>query len=435
MRHIDRAGPRTLTTAGPSRQTEEKTPPFAAASESAKIKNVKKLAILGSTGSIGHSTLSICESFPDRYQVISLAAGSNIDVAYEQSLRWRPRGISLATEELAAALTTRLKQAGVVNIEVVHGTAGSIHVATLPEVNFVVSAIVGVAGLEATYAAVCAGKTIGLANKECLVAAGEIIIAAAKKHNVALLPIDSEHNAVHQCMRGGTPSEVKQIWLTASGGPFRSTPLTDFDHITPQQALKHPTWVMGQRITIDSATMMNKGFEVIEACRLFNLPPAQVRVTIHPQSTVHSLVEFVDGSILAQISITDMRLPILYALAYPERVAVTEKEGLTFDLTALSQLDFSVPDLTRFPCLRLAYEAAEAGGKACIALNAADEIAVAAFLEGRIPFLGIPGTIEQVLKLTSGPRPASILEVLEADLAARQCAREVIARQSTGTPR
>jgi 1-deoxy-D-xylulose-5-phosphate reductoisomerase len=398
---------------------------------SAKIDNVKKLAILGSTGSIGHSTLSICESFPDRYQVISLAAGSNIDVAYEQCLRWRPRVISLATEELAAALTTRLKQAGVTSIEVVYGTAGSIHVATLPEVNFVVSAIVGVAGLEATYAAVCAGKTIGLANKECLVAAGELIIAAAKKHNVALLPIDSEHNAVHQCMRGGTPAEVKQIWLTASGGPFRNTPPADFDHITPQQALKHPTWVMGQRITIDSATMMNKGFEVIEACRLFDLPPTQVRVTIHPQSTVHSLVEFVDGSILAQISVTDMRLPILYALAYPERVT----SDLTFDLTALSQLDFSVPDLTRFPCLRLAYEAAEAGGKACIALNAADEIAVAAFLEGAIPFMGIPRTIEQVLQITSGPRPTSILEVLQADLAARESAREVIARQSTGVLR
>ncbi len=352
---------------------------------------MKKLAILGSTGSIGNSTLSICESFPDRYQVISLAAGKNLDAAYRTVPPLAPKGhLARHRRTLAATLKTRLKAAGVTNIEVVHGTAGSIHVATLPEVDFVVSAIVGVAGLEATYAAVCAGKTIGLANKECLVAAGELIIAAAKKHNVALLPIDSEHNAVHQCMRGGTPAEVKQIWLTASGGPFRNTPLADFDHITPAQALKHPTWVMGQRITIDSATMMNKGFEVIEACRLFSLPPAQVRVTIHPQSTVHSLVEFVDGSILAQISVTDMRLPILYALAYPERVPVTENEALTFDLTALSQLDFSIPDLTRFPCLRLAYEAAETGGKACIALNAADEIAVAAFLAGDIPFMGIP---------------------------------------------
>jgi 1-deoxy-D-xylulose-5-phosphate reductoisomerase len=392
---------------------------------------VKKLAILGSTGSIGHSTLSICESFPDRYQIVSLAAGKNLEAAYAQCLRWRPKVISLATEALAVTLKTRLKTAGIIDIEVLHGTAGSVHVATLPEVDFVVSAIVGVAGLEATYAAVCAGKTIGLANKECLVAAGELIIAAAKKHNVALLPIDSEHNAVHQCMRGGTPAEVKQIWLTASGGPFRNTPLADFDHITPQQALRHPTWVMGQRITIDSATMMNKGFEVIEACRLFNLPPKQVRVTIHPQSTVHSLVEFVDGSILAQISVTDMRLPILYALAYPERV----KSDLTFDLATLTQLDFSIPDLTRFPCLRLAYQAAEAGGKACIALNAADEIAVASFLAGDIPFMGIPGTIEAVLQLTSGQRPASILDVLEADLAARQCAREVIARQFTGVRR
>ena len=393
---------------------------------------MKKLAILGSTGSIGHSTLSICESFPDRYQVVSLAAGQNVETAFDQCARWHPKVISIATEELAANLESRLMAAGIPGIEVVHGTAGTIRVATLPEVDFVVSAIVGVAGLEATYAAVCSGKTIGLANKECLVAAGELIIAAAREHNVALLPIDSEHNAVHQAMRGGTPAEVKQIWLTASGGPFRNTPLADFDHITPQQALKHPTWVMGQRITIDSATMMNKGFEVIEACRLFNLPPAQVRVTIHPQSTVHSLVEFVDGSILAQISVTDMRLPILYALAYPERVAVDGKVDLTFDLAALSQLDFSQPDLIRFPCLRLAYEAAEAGGKAPIALNAADEIAVAAFLEGRIPFMGIPRTIEDVLIETSGPRPTSIQQVLEADSAARECAREVIARHTAG---
>jgi len=391
---------------------------------------MKKIATLGSTGSIGNSTLSICESFPDRYKVVSLAAGRNIEAALAQCILWRPKLISMATEELAATLKTRLRAGGITCVEVTHGSAGSVRVATLPEVDFVVSAIVGVAGLEATYAAVQAGKTIGLANKECLVAAGELIIAAARERNVALLPIDSEHNAVHQCMRGGTPAEVKQIWLTASGGPFRNTPLEDFAHITPQQALKHPTWVMGQRITIDSATMMNKGFEVIEACRLFNLPPSKVQVTVHPQSTVHSLVEFVDGSILAQISVTDMRLPILYALAYPERVAVAEKDNLTFDLKTLSQLDFSQPDFNRFPCLRLAYEAAAAGGKAPIALNAADEIAVAAFLEGRIPFSGIPRTIEQVLETTSGPRPASIQEVLEADLAARHKAREVIASQS-----
>jgi 1-deoxy-D-xylulose-5-phosphate reductoisomerase len=396
---------------------------------------VKKLAILGSTGSIGTSTLSICESFPDRYQPIALAAGQNLEAAYAQCLRWRPRVVSIATEELATQLQSRLKAEGFTGIEVVYGTEGTVRVATLPEVDFVVSAIVGVAGLEATYAAVKAGKTIGLANKECLVAAGDLILAAAKEHNVALLPIDSEHNAVHQCMRGGAAREVRQVWLTASGGPFRSTPLAEFEHITPAQALKHPTWVMGQRITIDSATMMNKGFEVIEACRLFSLPAAQVRVTIHPQSTVHSMVEFIDGSILAQISVTDMRLPILYALAYPERVDATPAPGLQFDLTALSHLDFSAPDLNRFPCLRLAYEAAETGGEACIALNAADEIAVAAFLEGRIPFLGIPRTIERVLEQTSDRRPSSILEVLDADLRVRACARDVIAHQFSGVLR
>jgi len=388
---------------------------------------VKTLAILGSTGSIGQSTLSICESFPDRYQVASLAAGRNVDAAFEQCSRWRPKLVSMATEELAGTLIGRLRSAGITGIGVVYGSAGAVEVATLPEVNFVVSAIVGVAGLEATYAAVYAGKTIGLANKECLVAAGELILEAARERGVALLPIDSEHNAVHQCMRGGKPSEVKQIWLTASGGPFRNTPLREFENITPAQALKHPTWVMGQRITIDSATMMNKGFEVIEACRLFDLPPAKVRVTIHPQSTVHSLVEFVDGSILAQISVTDMRLPILYALAYPER---PEAPHLTFDLSALSQLDFSQPDLERFPCLRLAYEAAGSGQAACIALNAADEIAVAAFLEGRITFPGIARTIEQVLADTPACRAASIQDVLNADVAARECARRVISERA-----
>jgi 1-deoxy-D-xylulose-5-phosphate reductoisomerase len=394
---------------------------------------VKKLAILGSTGSIGQSTLSICESFPDRYAAISLAAGRNLDEAFAQCLRWRPRLVSLATEELAATFRTRLANAGCTGTEVVWGSAGTVAVATLPEVDFVVSAIVGVAGLEATYAAISAGKTIGLANKECLVAAGELVMAAARDHHVAILPIDSEHNAVHQCLRGGSPGEVRQIWLTASGGPFRSTPLADFDHITPAQALKHPTWVMGQRITIDSATMMNKGFEIIEACRLFDLPPARVRVTIHPQSTVHSLVEFVDGSILAQISVTDMRLPILYALAYPERPDATPAAGLAFDLAQLSHLDFSQPDPARFPCLRLSYEAAAAGPAACIALNAADEIAVAEFLEGRIPFLGIPRTIEEVLAETPSAAPQSIADVLARDHAARRAARASIARLPAST--
>jgi 1-deoxy-D-xylulose-5-phosphate reductoisomerase len=383
---------------------------------------LKRLAILGSTGSIGQSTLSIVESYPDRYSVTSLAAGRNLQAAYEQVLRWRPRLVSLATEELAAQLASRLREAGITGVEVLWGTPGSVACATHPDVDFVVSAIVGVAGLEATHAAILAGKPIGLANKECMVAAGEILTAAARERNVPLLPIDSEHNAVHQCMRVGTSAEVKQVWLTASGGPFRQLPLADFASITPAQALKHPTWVMGQRITIDSATMLNKGLEVIEACRLFDLPPSQVRVTVHPQSTVHSLVEYVDGSILAQISVTDMRLPILYALAYPERPA----SSLTFDLAALSHLDFQQPDFERFPCLRLAYEAAEIGGAHCIALNAADEIAVDAFLAQKIPFLGIPRTIEEVLERTPDTHPQTIAGVLEADSQARERSREVI---------
>jgi 1-deoxy-D-xylulose-5-phosphate reductoisomerase len=384
---------------------------------------VKKIALLGSTGSIGQSTLSLCESHPDRFHPVALAAGTNVETALAQCVRWRPQVVSMATEELASQLERRLEAADVTGIEVVYGTAGTIRVATLPEANFVVSAIVGVAGLEATYAAVLAGKTVGLANKECLVAAGDLILAAAREHNVDLLPIDSEHNAIHQCLRGGAADEVKQIWLTASGGPFRNTPLADFEHITPAQALKHPTWVMGQRITIDSATMLNKGLEIIEACRLFNLPPEKVRVTVHPQSTIHSLVEYIDGSILAQISVTDMRLPILYALSWPKRIA----SDLTFDMAALSHLDFQQPDFERFPCLRLSYEAAAASQNHCIALNAADEIAVEAFLGRKLPFLDIPRTIEAVLALTPVGSPASISEVLNADLLAREQARTLIA--------
>lgn len=384
---------------------------------------MKHLAILGSTGSIGQSTLSIVEQFPERYQVATLAAGRNLEEAFAQASRWRPRMISLATAELAGELEKKLAGAGIKGIEVVHGTAGTVACSTHPAADFVVSAIVGVAGLEATHAAILAGRPIGLANKECMVAAGEILTVAAREHNVPILPIDSEHNAVHQCMRVGEHKEVKYVWLTASGGPFRQKPLAEFASITPEQALKHPTWVMGRRITIDSATMLNKGLEVIEACRLFNVPASQVRVTVHPQSTVHSLVEYVDGSILAQISVTDMRLPILYALAYPERPA----SNLTFDLAALKHLDFEQPDFERFPCLRLSYEAAEKGGAHCIALNAADEVAVDAFLNRRIPFMGIPDTIEKVLARTPESHPATIAEVLAADHEARERARALVA--------
>lgn len=384
---------------------------------------MKHIAILGSTGSIGCSTLSIVESYPDRFAVASLAAGRNVDAAFEQCLRWRPRVVSLATEELATDLETRLRAKDVADIEVVWGSAGTVRVATLREVEFVVSAIVGVAGLEATYAAVQAGKTIGLANKEAMVAAGEILTAAARAKKVALLPIDSEHNAIHQCMRAGSRREVRQIWLTASGGPFRTLPASEFSNITVEQALHHPTWVMGRRITIDSATLLNKGLEIIEACRLFDLPPSAVKVTVHPQSTVHSLVEYVDGSLLAQISVTDMRLPILYALSYPERIP----SELRFDMASLSDLHFEPPDLERFPCLRLAYEAAEQGGAHPIALNAADEVAVEAFLGGAIPFTGIPDTIEKVLETTPTTHPATIQEVLALDYQARERSREVLA--------
>ncbi|WP_348262710.1 1-deoxy-D-xylulose-5-phosphate reductoisomerase [Telmatobacter sp. DSM 110680] len=383
---------------------------------------MKRLAILGSTGSIGQSTLSIVEQFADRYQVATLAAGRNVDEAFAQTLRWRPKLVSLATEESADELRARLKKAGATDTEVVWGAPGTVACSTHPEADFVVSAIVGVAGLEATHAAILAGKPVGLANKECMVAAGEILTAAARERNVPILPIDSEHNAVHQCMRVGAHAEVKTIWLTASGGPFRKTPLAEFAHITPEEALKHPTWVMGRRITIDSATMLNKGLEIIEACRLFDVPPDKVRVTVHPQSTVHSLVEYVDGSILAQISVTDMRLPILYALAFPERPAST----LTFDLAALRHLEFEEPDFERFPCLRLAYEAAEKGGAHCIALNAADEVAVEAFLERKIPFNGIPGTIEKVLASTPESHPATIAEVLASDREARAKASALV---------
>jgi 1-deoxy-D-xylulose-5-phosphate reductoisomerase len=384
---------------------------------------LKHLAILGSTGSIGQSTLSIVEQFPERFQVASLAAGRNVEEAFAQAARWRPSVVSMASEEAAGELTGRLRSAGVDGIEVVHGTEGTIACSTLPEADFVVSAIVGVAGLEATHAAILAGKPVGLANKECMVAAGEILTAAARERKVPILPIDSEHNAVHQCLRVGAHNEVKTIWLTASGGPFLQLPLDQFAKITPEQALKHPTWVMGRRITIDSATMLNKGLEVIEACRLFDATPAQVRVTIHPQSTVHSLVEYVDGSILAQISVTDMRLPILYALAWPERPA----SKLTFDLAALRHLEFEQPDLQRFPCLRLAFQAAEKGGAHCIALNAADEVAVGAFLERRIPFTGIPRTIERVLGSTPEAHPATIAGVLAADREARERAHAMLA--------
>jgi 1-deoxy-D-xylulose-5-phosphate reductoisomerase len=389
---------------------------------------MKRIAILGSTGSIGRSTLNVAESFPERFQIITLAAGRNLELAFEQVQRWRPRVISVAAESHAENLKSRLKSAGIAGVEVTHGAAGNVQVATHPEVDFVVSAIVGVAGLQATYEAVRAGKTVGLANKECLVAAGELITAEARRQGKPLLPIDSEHNAVHQCLRGGRMEEVRRIWLTASGGPFLHTPKSKFADITVEQALNHPTWKMGNRITIDSATLMNKGFEVIEACRLFNLPPEQVSVIVHPQSTIHSLVEFVDGSILAQLSVTDMRLPILYALTYPDRIT----SDLNFSLSDLRHLDFCPPDVEKFPCLRLAYEAARAGGGKTVALNAADEVAVSAFLEGSIRFQEIPIVIEDVVSETPVGKLESIKDVLGVDQKARASARAKVAGLAGG---
>src|SRR5438445_1039273 len=380
---------------------------------------MKRIAVLGSTGSIGRSTLSVVESYPDRFKVVSLAAGKNVEAALEQAKRWRPRVVSLSSERDADQLRNQLKAAGLGQIDVMHGPSGTVSVATHPDADFVVSAIVGVAGLEATYEAVRAGKTVGLANKECLVAAGELITAEARRQGKPLLPIDSEHNAVHQCLRGGKMEEIERIWLTASGGPFLNTPSSKFSSITVEQALTHPTWKMGRRITIDSATLMNKGFEVIEACRLFHIPPAKVEVIVHPQSTIHSMVEFVDGSILAQFSVTDMRLPILYALTYPERI----QSDMRFPVSDLRHLDFCPPDMNKFPCLRLAYEAAETGGAKTAALNAADEVAVAAFLEGSIRFDEIPRIIEEVLSRTNSGQLESIRKELEAAARARQTAK------------
>jgi 1-deoxy-D-xylulose-5-phosphate reductoisomerase len=393
---------------------------------------MRRIAILGSTGSIGRSTLSVAESYPDRFEVVALAAGANLDAALEQAQRWRPRLISMAAERDADLLRARLKQAGLGEIEIVYGAAGAIAVAINSEVDFVVSAIVGVAGLEPTYEAVKAGKTVGVANKECLVAAGELITAEARRQGKPLLPIDSEHNAVHQCLRGGRMEEVERIWLTASGGPFLNTPRSEFNSITVEQALNHPTWKMGKRITIDSATLMNKGFEVIEACRLFHIPPAKVEVLVHPQSTIHSMVEFIDGSILAQFSVTDMRLPILYALTYPDRI----ESDMRFPVGNLRHLDFCPPDMSKFPCLRLAYEAAEAGGAKTVALNAADEVAVAAFLEGSIAFDEIPRVIEEAVSASNSGKLGSIQEVLQADAEARRYAQERVDKLSgAGRPR
>jgi 1-deoxy-D-xylulose-5-phosphate reductoisomerase len=388
---------------------------------------MKSIAILGSTGSIGRQTLNVVESLPGRFRVCGLAAGGNIALLAEQAIRHRPDMLSVATDAGARELRERLAAAtkanGSPSPEIVVGAEGITAVATHPQAEILVSAAVGVVGLPATYAAIQHGKTIALANKEVLVAAGELVMAAVKRHNVALLPVDSEHNAIHQCLRGGEHGEVLRLILTASGGPFRKTPASKLKGVTPEQALAHPNWRMGQRISIDSATLMNKGFEVIEARWLFDIPAAKVDVVIHPQSTIHSMVEFVDGSILAQLGPTDMRMPIQYALTYPQRLASNEH---ALDWAGLRKLEFARVPARKFPCLRLARQALAAGGSAPCALNAADEIAVAAFLERRIPFLSIARVIEAVVEKMPATAWEDIEDVLAADGEARRLADEEI---------
>jgi 1-deoxy-D-xylulose-5-phosphate reductoisomerase len=387
---------------------------------------LKRIAILGSTGSIGRQCLSVVEALPDRLEVVALAAGNNVEEIAGQIERHHPQVVSMADAARADELAQRLRERGVTPLpEIQSGREGMLAVGTHPEAEMVVSAAVGVVGLEATYAAIEKRKQVALSNKEVLVAAGELVMAAAERAGIELLPVDSEHNAIHQCLRAGQRREVKRLILTASGGPFRRTPLKDLAGVTPEQALAHPNWRMGQRITVDSATLVNKGFEVIEARWLFGMKPEQIEVVIHPQSAIHSMVEFVDGSILAQLGPTDMRLPIQYALTYPERVASNQ---CALDWSRLRRFDFEKVSARRFLCLKLARQALKKGGALPCAFNAADEVAVAAFLERRLPFNAIAEVIEKVLERTPRMKFTSIADVLAADGEARRMARDEIGR-------
>ena len=357
---------------------------------------MKQLAILGSTGSIGRQCLSVVDALAPRFGVVALAAGGNLDELIAQIERYQPEIVSVRgrARKRTPSASRLTRKEGIARLPAIHhGPEGMLAVGTHGQADIVVSAAVGVVGLPATYEAVKLGKTIALSNKEVLVAAGELVMAAAHKAGKELLPVDSEHNAVHQCLRGGAHGEVRRLVLTASGGPFRKTPIKHLENVSVEEALAHPNWKMGNRITIDSATMMNKGFEIIEARWLFDMKPSQVDVVIHPQSTIHSMVEYVDGSILAQLGATDMRMPIQYALTYPERVASNQVD---LDWAKLKRLDFEKVSTRRYPCLRLAREAMKKGGAWPCALNAApDEVAVrGAFLEHQIPFLGIAEVVE-----------------------------------------
>ena len=383
--------------------------------------SLKKIAILGSTGSIGRSTLQVIERYPDRFQVVSLAAGKNIELLAEQIQRFRPKLVAVLDQQLAKNLTSRLQPDA--PVEVVAGSEGYQQVASLAEVDMVLSAMVGAAGLIPTLSAIRAGKDVALANKETLVMAGALVMDEVRRHQVRLLPVDSEHNAIFQALEGHRREELKRILLTASGGPFRNMPMEELESVTPAQALAHPNWTMGPKITIDSATLMNKGLEVIEAKWLFDVPVEKIDVHIHPQSIVHSMVEYIDGSVIAQMGIPDMRIPIAYALAYPERL---ELDLPPLDFFSLKTLTFQEPDLSRFPCLDLAFAACKAGGTMPAVLNASNEVAVQAFLDNRIPFNGIPRTVNQVMQ-QHALDPAAELEVLlEADSWARKRAEEII---------
>ncbi|MGA2328814.1 MAG: 1-deoxy-D-xylulose-5-phosphate reductoisomerase [Bryobacteraceae bacterium] len=387
---------------------------------------MRTLTILGSTGSIGCSTLDVLRSRRDEFEVFALVAGRNVELLAAQIVEFKPRLAVVATESARANLMKRLGETGLPASawpELRSGPQARVEAAATPEVDFVMSAIVGVAGLEATYAAARLGKTIGLANKEVLVASGKLVTEVARAAGAELIPVDSEHNGVHQCLRAGQRSEVTRIILTASGGPFRGTPKMELAAVTPEQALNHPTWKMGKRITIDSATMMNKGFEVIEACWLFGVAPSEVEVVIHPQSSVHAMVEFKDGSVVAQISATDMRMPIQYALTYPARASAPVPR---LDWQVARHWEFAPPDLDKFRLLALSYRAQESGGSATCTLNAADEVAVEAFLEGRISFPGISEVVEETLERVPVREPRSVGEVLEIDEESRAVARGLV---------
>ena len=384
------------------------------------------ITVLGSTGSIGINALDVVRQHGDRFQIFALVAGRNLEVLCSQILEFRPKVVVVADESTLATLKSRLSELQIPCKDWPQLDAGAtarVDAAIAPEVDFVLSAIVGVAGLEATYQAARHKKRIGLANKEVLVASGRLMMEAVREAGTDLIPVDSEHNGAHQCLRAGSRAEVANLILTASGGPFRDMPADKLWTVTPEQALNHPTWKMGRRITIDSATLMNKGFEVIEACWLFNLPPEQVQVVIHPQSSVHAMVEYCDGSVVAQISATDMKMPIQYAMTYPARERAPVPR---LDWSGERAWTFSAPDLQKFRLLHLAYEAQKRGGSATCTLNAADEVAVEAFLEGRIPFPAISETVEETLMRHSDSEPETIEEVLEVDRTSRELAQRVV---------